>query len=64
MNELDDAFVNFAKRMGKQDSQEMRIYFMAGVAHADDVIAKLMLEINRLNDELKRSQACTETKNS
>ena len=52
MNELDKAFVDFAKPMGKDDSAEMRMYFMAGVAYADDTIARLMLEINRLQGEL------------
>ena len=52
MKELDQAFANFAKPMGKEDSAEMKMYFMAGVAYADDAIARLMLEINRLQGEL------------
>ena len=48
MNELDKAFESFARPMGKENSAEMRMYFMAGVAYADNTIAKLMLEINRL----------------
>ena len=55
MNE-NEAFVDFAKRMGKQDSQEMRMYFMAGIAYADDTIARLMLEVNRLENELKKDR--------
>ena len=30
MSEVDKAFVEFAKEMGKQDSEEMRMYFKAG----------------------------------
>ena len=52
MKELDQAFTNFAKPMGKEHSAEMKMYFMAGVAYADDAIARLMLEINRLQGEL------------
>ena len=47
-----EAFIKFAKPMGKEHSAEMKMYFMAGVAYADDAIARLMLEINRLQGEL------------
>lgn len=52
MNELDKAFESFARPMGKENSAEMRMYFMAGVAYADNTVAKLMLEVNRLRSEL------------
>lgn len=36
MSEVDKAFVEFAKEMGKQDSEEMRMYFKAGWIAAID----------------------------
>ena len=51
MNE-NEAFIDFASRMGKEQSEEMRMYFMAGVAYADGQVARLMLEVNRLQGEL------------
>ncbi len=41
MNELDKAFESFARPMGKENSAEMRMYFMAGVAYADNTVANV-----------------------
>ena len=56
MNELDKAFADFSRPMGKEQSEEMRMYFMAGVAYADSTIARLMLEVNRLENELRKER--------